>query len=46
MVLRLKSAYFRLIYVVVAVDGQPKQRKPPETHFTEYQTSTAIGGVT
>jgi len=24
----------------VIVDGHPKQRKPPETHFPESQTST------
>src|SRR6218665_1442484 len=43
MVFRLKiglfSAYLSL--VVVIVDGQPKQRKPPEKHFPESQTSTA-----
>jgi len=29
-----------VIVVVVVVDGQPKQREPPETHFPKSQTST------
>jgi len=44
MVLRLKiglfSAYLSVV-VAAAVDGQPKQRKPHETHIPESQTSTA-----
>jgi len=32
----LKSVYFSVAFV----DGQQKQRKPPETHFPKSQTST------
>src|SRR6218665_821261 len=36
---RLKIGLFSA-YLSVIVDGHPKQRKPPETHFPESQTST------
>jgi len=45
MVFRLKiglfSAYLSVVVVVVVVDGQPKQRKPPEKNFPESQNCTA-----
>jgi len=45
MVFRLKiglfSDYLSVVVVVIVIDGQPKQQKPPETHFHESQNSTA-----
>jgi len=41
MVIRLKIGLFSAYLSVRVVDGQPKQRKPPETHFPKSQTSTA-----
>jgi len=39
---RLKTGLFSVyLSVVVVVDGQPKQRKPPKPLFPESQTSTA-----
>jgi len=38
MVFRLKIGLFSA-YLSAVVDGQPNQRKAPETHFPEIQTS-------